>query len=66
MNLRDYLHFERITQADFAKMIGVSRFWMSRVTNGDMPPGKKLAKLIEEKTGGKVTKEEMLFPEDYK
>lgn len=59
MNLRDYLHFKRITAADFAKKIGVSANYIRMIANGRKIPGLFLSKAIEEGTNGEVKKEEI-------
>lgn len=65
MELREYLFRKRITITDFSKKIGVSRHYLNRIVNKWRTPSPKLAKKIEEATKGEVTKEELLFPEDF-
>ncbi len=65
MNLDEYLWRNKITKQDFANQIGISRGHIHQLINGTRSPSAKLAKKIEEATGGEVTKEELLFPEDY-
>lgn len=60
MNLRDYLHFKRISVTDFAKKIKFTRVHISKVVNETRKPGKHLADIIETATNGEVTAEELL------
>lgn len=66
MRLKDYLMTENIKSYAFAKELGVSTTYFSQVTLNRKVPSVKIAKAIEEKTGGKVKKEELLFPEEYR
>ena len=65
MNLDEYLSRSKITRTDFAKILGISRTHLQDILSGRRSPSKTLAKKIEEATEGKVTKEELLFPEDF-
>ena len=65
MKLRDYLHKKRISQIDFAKIIGISETQLSRWLGGSRIPSRKNALKIEEVTEGKVSANELLFPEKY-
>jgi DNA-binding transcriptional regulator YdaS (Cro superfamily) len=47
-----------------SKQLGISLTWMSRLSHGLNKPSPFLAKKIEEATGGKVTRKELL-PEIY-
>lgn len=60
MNLRDYLHFNRITVTEFAKTVDYSRGHLASIVNGKLKPSKKLARQIEKATNGQVTIEELL------
>ncbi len=64
MKLRDYLHEREISITDFAKSIGASRDYISRISLGKLKPSKWLAKEIERETQGKVTAEEMRGDDD--
>lgn len=55
----------KTTKKDFAEKVGISRGYLQHLLSGIKSPSVKLAKKIEEATGGKVTKEELLFPEEY-
>ncbi|MEN8236160.1 MAG: helix-turn-helix domain-containing protein [Pseudomonadota bacterium] len=65
MNLREWLFRERKTVTELAKKIVVSRTHLNLVSTGKKRPSPDLAKKIEEATNGKVTRDELLFPEDY-
>ena len=60
MNLRDYLHFKKITVSDFARQVGYDRSYLGDVVNSKKIPGKKLAKLINLKSNGEVKIEELI------
>lgn len=55
MDLRDYLHHERIKLYEFANKIGYERSYINRISLGTHKPGRRLAKTITEATDGKVT-----------
>ena len=63
MKLKDYFKKYSINKAGFAKNLGVSRSYIYWLIKGGIP-SIEAAKKIEEATEGKVTKEELLFPED--
>lgn len=65
MKLDEYLFRMKTTKKDFAEKVGISRGYLQHLLSGIKSPSVKLAKKIEEATGGKVTKEELLFPEEY-
>lgn len=60
MNLRDYLHFERISVTEMAKQLQISRSYLNRIVLEQMRPSKQLAKHIELLTNGKVKAKELL------
>lgn len=60
MNLRDYLHFERIKLKDFAESIDMSVTHISGYINGRLRVSKKVARNIEKATEGKVTAKQIL------
>ncbi len=60
MELRDFLHFERMTIKELSKKIGCTAIYLGNVVNGKMIPGRELAMKIEEETKGKVTAVEVL------
>lgn len=65
MNLDEYLWRNKISRVDFAKELEISRSHLQQILAGSRNASIKLARKIEEITGGKVTKEEVLFPEEY-
>lgn len=65
MNLDEYLFRHKISKTEFAKLIGVSRTYIHDIIARRRTPRPPLAKKIEEATRGKVTRNELLFPEDY-
>lgn len=54
MILRKYLSESCFTVREFAEICGVNESHISRISMGHYRPGKKLARLIEEKTDGEV------------
>jgi DNA-binding transcriptional regulator YdaS (Cro superfamily) len=62
MNIRDYLHERYMTATAFASMLDISPKHLTAVKNGRLPASKKLAKKIEQISGGKVLAEEVLKP----
>jgi transcriptional regulator with XRE-family HTH domain len=60
MELRDYLHFKRITTTEFAKIVGTRKQYISRISNGYRKPGEALARKISEATNGEVSFEELM------
>lgn len=65
MDLDEYLWRNKISRTDFAVQIKISRSHLQQILSRKRNPSVKLAKKIEEITDGKVTKEEVLFPEDF-
>lgn len=59
MDLREYLFRKRMKQAEFAEKIGTTRRYVSAISTGYYRPGPRLAKDIEEATGGEVTVAEL-------
>ena len=60
MSLRDWLYFKRMTIKDFAQHMGICRMHASNIVNQRLRPGERLAKDIEQFTGGEITREELL------
>ena len=65
MKLDEYLFKTKTSKKDFAEKVGISRGYLQHILSGLKNPSVKLARKIEEMTGGKVSKEEVLFPEDF-
>jgi transcriptional regulator with XRE-family HTH domain len=55
MELRDYLHFERMQVKQFAEKIGYDRSYISKISEHGHIPSKRLRKAITDATDGKVT-----------
>ncbi len=66
MDLDEYLWRSKTSRVDFAKLLGISRSHLQQIISGKRNASIKLAKKFEEITKGKVSKEEMVFPEDFK
>lgn len=60
MELREFLIKEKISQADFAKKIGVTRARVNQIANKKMNPSIVLAYRIKEETNGRVSIEELI------
>lgn len=60
MNLKEYLFLHRISVSEFSHKIKCNRSYFSRLINGHVKPGKRLAEDIEQATNGEVTAEELL------
>lgn len=54
MTLREFLKQERLTQAEFGKLVGIDRFRVCHILAGDTKPGLDLALRIEKATRGIV------------
>ncbi len=54
MKLDEYLFKTKTTKKDFAEKVGISRGYLQHILSGLKNPSVKLAKQIEEVTGGKV------------
>jgi transcriptional regulator with XRE-family HTH domain len=62
MELREFLIKEKISQADFARKIGVTRARVSQIVNKKANPSIVLAKHIEEVTESAVTTMDLISP----
>lgn len=60
-----WLEITKTSQAEAARMLDVSESTVSLIISRHRTPSPKLAQLIVEKTDGKVSLEEALFPEQY-
>ncbi|HJV75374.1 MAG TPA: YdaS family helix-turn-helix protein [Noviherbaspirillum sp.] len=65
MKLRDYLNAERGRQASLCRAIGAYPSDMSRWADGTRPIPIPYGPLIEDATGGEVSRKD-LFPEEWK
>lgn len=66
MLLKEYIKSNGIKIQDFANSLNTSYNYAAQVINGHKRVGPQWAKKIEAITGGKVTRMEMLYPEDFK
>jgi DNA-binding transcriptional regulator YdaS (Cro superfamily) len=58
--LREYMFYNDMTVTAFAKLVGVTRNYISQISRGHMKPSRLLAKEIERITEGKVKAEDLL------
>ena len=65
MRLDEYLFRTKQTNKAFAEKLKISRTHFQDILAARKRPSIELAKAIEQATEGRVTKEEMLFPEDF-
>lgn len=65
MKLKLYLAENRITIKEFCEQIGYSRNQISGIVNEKLRPSKRLAKVIEDATNGKVKSKDLL-KEDHR
>ena len=60
-----WLMVANLTQADAARKLDVSESTVSLIVSGDRRPSPELAQRMVNESGGKVSLEEALFPEQY-
>ena len=65
MDLEEYLFRHRIKKSHFAIGLGIAPGHFYAILAKRRRPSVNLAIKIEEMTDGKVSKEEVLFPEDF-
>lgn len=58
--LKEYLYNNRLSVAQFARMIDYSRQHLYSVLSGALKPGDKLGRLVEKTTKGAVRKETLI------
>lgn len=63
MKLEEYFDKYCVNLASFARKVGMSRTYIYQLLKGKIPKVND-AKLIEIATEGKVSKEELLFPDE--
>lgn len=59
MNLKVYLATINMTVKDFSELVEYNPCYISRVIYGHVKAGKKLSRIIERATEGKVKKDEI-------
>ena len=66
MDLKTYCKVENIKFNELARKLGLSAPFITQIIKGDRRPSPEIAQKIEEKTGGQVTRMELLYPnEDF-
>jgi hypothetical protein len=60
MKLRDYLLDVNVTQVEFAKLVGINRPYLNLIIRGRRIPGKHLAVIISNMTGGVVSSKSLM------
>jgi len=64
MKLNPYIkEVRKISITKAAAEIGITKQWVSKLCSGS-PGGKKLARVIQNWSGGYVTADEIMFPDD--
>jgi len=63
--LRIYRNSKKLSQYEFANLIGVSRQLVTHLENGIRKPSKEIALSIEKATNGEIKAEWLVFPEKY-
>jgi len=67
MEALEYIKVVRkMSIADAAREIGISRTWLSQICNGHQPVARKLAKKISEWSGGNISEFELTYPEHFR
>ncbi len=61
-NLKTYLKKNKITQKKFSEKLNVHYMTIYQIVKGKRRPSPELAALIEQATGGEVTRMELLYP----
>lgn len=62
MKLKDYMYIENVNRPKFAGELEISSEYLKQIMNGKIP-SRTLAVLIETKTKGLVTVDDLLYPE---
>lgn len=60
MQLSDYLKSQKLTQGEFARKVGISDAYLSRILNGWRGVSVQVAHRIEEETGREVSLADLL------
>lgn len=64
MKLSEYIEKYCVNISKLARKVGTTRTYFYKIVKGHVP-SVKIAKSIQQATDGRVTKEELLFPEEY-
>ena len=62
MRLKDWQKQENLTDAELAEKLSVDRSYIFRLNNGERRASPDLALRIEQISGGKVSRTEMIWP----
>lgn len=65
MQLKQYLHENKIEIKDFAKKIDFHPGYVSQVGNFELRPGRKFIKAVEKYTKNIVTEDDLTNPKDF-
>jgi len=60
MDLRDYLHYNKLTLKEFAEKLGITPNYLGAIKRGEEIPSKQLVKMIALVTNGEVTLNEIM------
>jgi len=63
--LKMYLFINQIKQVDFAKELGISKVFLSRMLKYESFPSQKTAMKIVELTNEKITMNDLFYPKNY-
>ena len=66
MELREWLHQNRMKISTFSRQIGYAREYITNVSNRKSIPGRHLARTISNATNGEVTIQELMLPSENK
>lgn len=65
MSIQEYLEISHLSVSGFAQILGISRQHLNNIIHGHRNPSKKLAVVIEDTTGGQISRNELLWPEEF-
>lgn len=60
-----YRRHQKLSQAQLAIMIGVSQGYIAHIENGRRRPSPDIAKLLEDMTHGKISRNALLYPKEH-
>jgi transcriptional regulator with XRE-family HTH domain len=63
MTISDFMKYERMTEAQFGHLVGLSQSQVNRLRRGLAFPSGKTARRIQDRTGGKVTLADFQLPQ---
>lgn len=62
MKLKEYFQKNHLSQAAFARKIGISRAYLCNILKGNRTPSLPLAKIIQDSTEGDVSLDDLFNP----